>query len=240
MASRNRELLSNDDILRSSRRSRECVHRQILQRRFIRYPLTLPSSLPLAFVTYDHLQDICNKPTAIYWTSPDRCDSTYLEHYIYDKWSRGNIHSTDVEFSRFFAKLVAIQDPEPKQSISVNGVISIHSALIEQLRAAESQFADQDYENQNPYITGGLGFHHEQREYYKLEPLFRALLVIIDEPTIDATTQQVHLVRTGVTTGLGTPVSFQSFGQGNGDVVTVTLAEAVDFVLDLEQREKEA
>lgn len=36
------------------------------------------------------------------------------------------------------------------------------------------------------------------------------------------------------------PISFQSFEQESGDIVTISLAEAVDFVLDMEYLEKVA
>lgn len=145
-------------------------------------------------------------------------DKSYIIHSLQldlspalHKCSHGSIHSTDVEVSRFFAKLVVIKDPDRRESISANSVVIIHSALIERLRATEPQLADKDSERENALITGGLHFHHKQRGYHKLEPLFRALLIIVDKPTIGATTQIMHLIRTRVTNGLSSPYQLSKF-----------------------------
>jgi hypothetical protein len=39
-------------------------------------------------------------------------------------------------------------------------------------------------------LTGDLGFVFINRHYYKVEPLFRAILIIVDNPTMDAKTQK--------------------------------------------------
>jgi hypothetical protein len=93
----------NTEWLRKRRLAREQIHRRGLRWRFMgTYALAIPSSLPLPFVQYTHLQDLCNKNTAIYWTTPERIDTGYMERFIYEKWTQGNIHTTDLDFFRFF------------------------------------------------------------------------------------------------------------------------------------------
>jgi len=85
MAPQAKEKLSMEEFLRRSRVGRENNHRNIMRYKFIRTPLTISPALPFAFVTLDHLQDLCNKTTAIYWTRPGEVNSTYLEKLIYKK-----------------------------------------------------------------------------------------------------------------------------------------------------------
>ena len=63
--------------------------------------------------------------------------------------------------------------------------------------------------------------------------------MIVDEPTADVTTEKVHLFRAEFETGLIFPVTSKGFGQENTDMVPVTLVQAVNFVMNLDQRETE-
>ena len=77
--------------------------------------------------------------------------------------------------------------------------------------------------------------------YYKLQPLFRALIIIIDNHVGEQGAGQiVHLVRTGLASELSAPITFESIrpklgrdmdpGSDNDNVVTTTLSAAIDFV----------
>ena len=56
--------------------------------------------------------------------------------------------------------------------------------------------------------------------------------------TVEGAAQiEVSLVQTGITTGLSGPISFSRFGKGDEVSVTVTLAEAVDFIMELDELE---
>ena len=79
---------------------------------FVRFPLKLSPDLPLPTITFDHLQDLCNKATAIYTRQKRRQNRLHKEkikNYIFDKWVRGNIHSTDIEFYNFLAKFISLE-----------------------------------------------------------------------------------------------------------------------------------
>lgn len=47
--------------------------------------------------------------------------------------------------------------------------------------------------------------------HFKLQPLFHALCIVLDEPVENATEQIVYLVSTGITSGLSEPISLKGF-----------------------------
>jgi hypothetical protein len=91
-------------------------------------------------------------------------------------------------------------------------------------------------------------------KYHRLQPLFRALLVVVDSKYYktedDSTTvggMPVFLVRTGTEDGLSAPITFGSIAdkiegyEAEGQAVAKTSLEtAIDFVIALEQRERAA
>lgn len=94
-----------------------------------------------------------------------------------------------------------------------------------------------------------------EQEFYVLQPLFRAIAMVIRfntnahyEDTMDVRSTPVLIIRTGVEDGLSAPISFDSISEdlrtgvlcGDDDKVTAidtTLETAVDFLLGLEQLE---
>ena len=96
-----------------------------------------------------------------------------------------------------------------------------------------------------------LGINEEQHIHYELQPIFRSLIVIIDNYVSEKSTEKVvHLVRTNIASELSAPIAFESiepnfekdhlFGHGNDDVVSTTLSAAVDFIMALESRKQTA
>ena len=73
--------------------------------------------------------------------------------------------------------------------------------------------------------------------------MFRAIIIIVEGETElgctveEAAQIEVSLVQTGITTGLNGPISFLRLGKGDEVSVTITLAEAVDFAMELDERE---
>ena len=87
--------------------------------------------------------------------------------------------------------------------------------------------------------------------YYKLQSIFRALIIIIDSHASEKSTETVvHLIRTNMTSELSAPIILESirprfeqnlfFGHENKNVVSTTLSAAIDFVMALESREHAA
>lgn len=86
--------------------------------------------------------------------------------------------------------------------------------------------------------------------YYKLRPLFRALIMIVDDDATPGQEKIIHLICTHIPSELSAPITFESIspklesdkslGDDNKDVITTTLSAAIDFVTALEAREKNA
>jgi len=146
----------------------------------------------------------------------------------------------DVEFSRFFTKLIKLENHECASQISTQNVIDIHLALAKRLIATEPQFEEYSVDYPDQSVVGVFGFNGKQRHYFKLQPLFRALIIIIDEPTLDPASQKVHLARTGFTSGLSAPIDFERLGNEGSDVVIVCLSDVVQFIMELERCERMA
>lgn len=88
--------------------------------------------------------------------------------------------------------------------------------------------------------------------HYKLQSIFRALIIVIDSHASEKSTETVvNLVRTNMTSKLSAPIVLESirpqfeqnlfFGHiKNKNVVSTTLSAAIDFVMALESREHAA
>lgn len=233
--------IADRENFRKSRISRETVHRWCTELLFVRYPLKVVPRQPLPFITYDHLQDLCNKNVAIYRTAPIPFQQKQdFKDFIYKKWSRGNIHSTEIEFSTFFGKMIDIRDPNGDTvQTPFDDILEIHKALIDRHAETEPLFKDVE-ETMEPEKEGGLGFTSKQWQYHKIRALFRSLIMVID-PSVSYIpgSQAVHLVRTGVDF-LGAPIDFEGLGKKEEGSIMISLEKAADFVLELDGREAEA
>jgi hypothetical protein len=97
-----------------------------------------------------------------------------------------------------------------------------------------------DYCRDNRFIGG------HQVEFFQIKPLFSALVITIIEIGIPSESynveeQKVRLVRTGVTTGLSQPITFDGLTRlstiSENEVIT-TSPEAIRFAKDLDRREE--
>ncbi|KAK0614117.1 hypothetical protein B0T14DRAFT_570091 [Immersiella caudata] len=89
------------------------------------------------------------------------------------------------------------------------------------------------------------------RRFFVLQPLFRAIVIIIlsesfNVQMMDIGQLRVLLIRTGVEEGLSAPISFEPIAHqiyalphgSHGEIAVETLLDtAVDFILNLEERE---
>lgn len=100
-------------------------------------------------------------------------------------------------------------------------------------------------------IYGPIGIDQRQNRYYKLRPLFRALIIIVDPQTSQERTQRVvHLLRTNLPSKSNTPISFESIqpkldqemfpGCASDNLITTTRSSAIDYVMTLESRQQNA
>ncbi|CZR68560.1 uncharacterized protein PAC_18459 [Phialocephala subalpina] len=182
----------NTEVLKRFRDTREFYPRSHVRRAWLRFPLliTLSPELQLPFVTFDHLQDFCNKSIAIYGANT-------------------NINTLDCQYMEWMEET---------------------STLIGSWRNTWETAADVEYVRAM-----------DQPQYHKLKPLYRALLMVIEEETeINGEKTLVKLVRIGVTVGLSAPINFEEFGKPNEDVITLTLEQALDLVIRLENKVEEA
>ena len=58
--------------------------------------------------------------------------------------------------------------------------------------------------------NGPLGINKEQNKYYKLRPLFRALIIIVDRNVSEGAEPVVYLISTGIISGLSAPITFET------------------------------
>jgi hypothetical protein len=96
--------------------------------------------------------------------------------YIFNLWSHGDIHKLDIEFGRPFAKLVSIMQERPP---STKELIQLHEALCKASRVThQTGFVKEDNYNWSAdhHFIGG-----QQLEFYKLKPLLRALIIVINK-----------------------------------------------------------
>jgi hypothetical protein len=202
------------------------------------YPLE--EMFPLA-----QLQDCCNKFTAIYHGM--KTSREYLFNLIYTQWFKG--HQTDIEFGTFPAKLLRFQ--ARSASTTIADAIETHKVLCSQVEDCKRILDDHDGQSKLPYEHSFLHVNWDQRDFYRLLPLFRALIVVIDhenfEPDGDP---QAKMVLTGETEGLSAPIDFDHLvrkGKGglhttsdSKQVLQTTLKTAIRFVISLNQRELRA
>ena len=252
-----RPVRTNEEILRRVRYFEEWEHRRRREYFAVNRPLTLSlnHSLPIPQVQLEQIQDCCNKSTAIYYmTSRNLFD---VMHSIYEQWFRG--HDIDINFGNFVAKLIRLEIPSDEQKVTGEDVIGFHKAWCEHVEnslplcSPENGQTGTELEvlNYRRHRHGLLGINQEQYMHYKLQSIFRALIIIIDSRASEKSTETiVHLVRTNMTSDLSAPLTLERiksqfeqnlfFGHENKNVVSTTLSAAIDFVMALESREHAA
>ena len=260
-----RHNLSNEEIVHSLRYTQEVYHRRCRDYFSSNNPLILTPCLPNPPVRLEHIQDSCNKSTAVYSVTPhleprtlaysnDSSIRSELIYTLYEQWFCG--HDVDIDFGNFVAKLISIRIPSEKLAITIEDIIDIHRAWCDHVEytlpscSMKKSLTGTDIEDNNEY-HGPMGINQKQNRYYKVRPLFRALIIIVDHQTSQERAQRVvHLLRTNLPPGLSAPISFDGIqpkldremfpGYNSDDLVTTTLSSAIDFVMALELREQNA
>lgn len=254
---------SYEELIHDLRYGQEYYHRRCREYFSCNSPLILTPCLPNPSVKLEHIQDSCNKSTAIYSVTPhlephttaygqDSGKRSEIVYTIYEQWFCG--HDVDIEFGNFVAKFVSVRLPSDKQAITAENIIDIHRAWCDHVEYTlplcskkETEIEDHSY---NPDL-GPIGINELQNKYYKLRPLFRALIIIIDPQTSQKHAQRVvHLLRTNLPSEFSTPISFKNIqpkldqgmfpGHDSDNIITTTLSSAIDFVMTLESRQQHA
>ena len=250
-----RPVRTNEEILRRVRYFEEWEHRRRREYFAVNRPLTLSlnHSEAIPQVQLEQIQDCCNKLTAIYYmTSGKLFDVIYS---IYEQWFRN--HNIDINFGKFVAKLIRLEIPS-EQKVTGEDVIGFHKAWCEHVEISLSLCSPENSQTGTEleiftyrHHHGSLGINQEQYMHYKLQPIFCALIIIIDSHASEKSTETVvHLVRTNMTSELSAPITLESirpqfeqnlfFGYENKNVISTTLSAAIDFVMALESREHAA
>ena len=213
-------------------------------------------------VTRKKLRLFCNKITAFYWLQTAQLYSGSGERMlmpsivfatIYREWSQYYDLQQNIEFEHYIANPVRITSNGPS---TIRGVLKAHHSLSTQACDLMTK-SRQDNRLVSNRLTTEL-------QRYDIHPLYKAIILLIDRYEIDfqsdlvelfrledeAQQQTVLIVRSGSEAGLSAPISFDSLrakslpldrsdvdGQPMIDIVRTSLATAVRFVLDLEQRE---
>lgn len=239
-STREPEAVHNHEILARFPKHREYHHRFHVSTAWTRYPLsiTLSSMLEIPFFTFDHLQDFCSKSVALYAINmPEIWGKADVEEYVYQKWSRGDLHGQDIEFNHFLVKFVGLK--AEGRRMGVDDVRVTHTKLLHLLNKYEFWFSlDLDI----TLFDGDCMLDQKQAQYHRLESLYKALFIVIqdhEEIVVDKNTL-VKLVRTGSSEGLSEPFDFEVFGKKDEDVVVVTLDQALEYVMKMEDRERKA
>ncbi|KAL9580343.1 MAG: hypothetical protein Q9212_004554 [Teloschistes hypoglaucus] len=260
-----RSSLNNDIILRRLRASQEYDHRRYQEYFFEFGLLALPPSSSIPQVYLEHIQDSCNKSTAIYSITPRPephtdayCRDVALRieiiFLIYEQWFRD--HNVDIDFGNFVTKFIRIETSNDEQHQTIENIIKIHTAWCEHVeislplcsRKKDSTGAEID--DPSFEFHGCMGINRRQAMFYKLQPLFRALILVVDHRASSGAEKLVHLVRTNTPSKLSAPIDFDSIspklhsdmfsGHDKDNVVTTTLPVAIDFVTREERFSRES
>jgi hypothetical protein len=213
-------------------------------------------------VQRQHLAYICNQPTAFYYmqsaqttdtTGERRCTRRLIFAAIYKEWFSYCNNKPNIEFGHFFANLMRITETGPS---TVCGVIDTHRHIC----TRASRLINESFGGRADLA---IERHPSNQDHYSILPLYHALVVMLDDYdpgderdsngfiSLDkvAQHQTVLVARTGVEKCLSAPISLDSLkshslplGRSdisitNVDVVRVPLAIAVQFIVNLEERE---
>jgi hypothetical protein len=147
---------------------------------------------------------------------------------MYGTWSRGNIHARDIEVKRFIAKFTKVTPSG--YAASLQEILAIHNAMLERLKSCEIHFTDEDLE-----LEKFDGFLQAERnplflDQHKVEPHFCALIVVVT-PVLEILRKMWRNRRCGSfileLQGSVEPISFHIFGEGNMDMVTIPMEDAI-------------
>ncbi|GAB1316349.1 hypothetical protein MFIFM68171_06559 [Madurella fahalii] len=239
----------------------EGAHRHLIHLRGVTltYQPSVQNINHLPEMDVQHFKDTCNKTVPFYILANEQCQLVFmvLHNYIYRRWLRP--YRSEIEYERYICKFISPLDLDnhgstPPSTSVINSLISLNNAICTQVQALHHTYAERAAEYaKDPKSLGGREFVN-CHEFYVLQPLFRALLIVVccddyaNENSNTVGRLPVFMVRTGVQDGLSAPITFESIAdkiQGcpnhpDSNVVKTSLETAVDFIMGLEAREAAA
>ncbi len=231
-----------------------------------------------ADMTLEQADFCCNKSVALYIMTAEKTlfPRAYLllemlHNHLYDKWFRP--YRRELEYGQFLARTIVPQYPSLPTGAGpgdvVDIVVPVHAAISNRAEEARLALKELGPSLQNKSVleprlpreywrgldrNRSLSSIIRHQEFFILQPLFRALAIVIrgesfNAQVLDIGQLSVLVIRTGVEEGLSAPISFDpiahqisAFFHGSHceTAVKTALDTAVDFVMDLEEREMAA
>lgn len=202
-----------------------------------------PIDQPLPAMQKYDFADICNKTVPIYFFRYHCRFAGTLFNYIYRRWFKP--FQNEIEHGRFLTKFIApIHAKDRSQQIlaSVECFIALHKAVCTEVYARREEYTAAIASKPNHMNI------FEDPPNYVLQPPFEALILIINpehwtgEDSTAIGKLPVTMARTGVETGLSSPITFESIVDKideyiGENAVKTTLETAITFVMELEARE---
>ncbi|EHK46542.1 uncharacterized protein TrAtP1_005498 [Trichoderma atroviride] len=202
-----------------------------------------PIDQPLPPINQFEFPDFCNKSVPIYFLNGQWRFAGTLCNYIYRQWFKP--FRSEIEHGRFLTKYIAPKNAENRShpiTASIGSFIALHKAICTNIHQQRKEYA--------AVIASGADNHHIVKDHqnYVLQPLFEALVLVIDpgnwkgEDSTLIGRLPVTMARTGVETGLSSPITFESIVDKIDEyigetAVKTTLETAITFVTELEARE---
>lgn len=209
--------------------------------RFCHYYLSIYPQVPVPRIKLGEVQDCGNKSVAIYFTGQqsNRQVTGSMYDFIYRRWYHGT--NTDLEFNVFLARPIRLKTTaRPATSNILEDTLKVHLSLCSQLHERERILDAEDAATPTEMLLTSV--RKDQHQFYRIQPLFRALLMFFDHPAPWLEEGKVQLIKTGVTTGLSQPISFEDIPteepyDPGASMITTDFVSAIEFILSLERRE---
>ena len=207
-----------------------------------------------------NLEPLCNKPTMLYWElSAQESSHPYCRGFIfaciYKFWFRFHHNAPDIDFGKFFAHPIRITPTGPQ---TIPEILKMHAHLCDGAASHLKIVKSGD--------AGSCSIERSRWQRFHLLPLCRAIIVLFDklsEPMIERNDtillddevrrQSEVLVLTGYDQDLSSAVDFDTIraeslplarrdvsATDSANVIRVSLKTAVQFIAELQQREKRA
>lgn len=199
----------------------------------------------------EQFADTCNKTVPMYFIprSITHLLKMVVHNYVYRRWLQP--WESELDWQRFLCKPI-VPHGLPKEEIkpsssSLNTLVRLNQAICEATVALRDEYKWRAASGDD----GWKSCEVPNYESYILQPLFRAIMIVVSEAYYLNETSEavgklpVFLIRTGVEDGLSAPITFDAIsdsiisrvdGVGAGAVQT-TLETAIDFIIGLEERE---
>ncbi|KAI1740102.1 hypothetical protein F4680DRAFT_465866 [Xylaria scruposa] len=254
--------LPRHEILHQLRTDREYQHRhQLFFHSFLHlYEPSLEALQDSPEFNVQMSNEFCNKTAPIYVlrTRATRCLPlilTSVHNYVYRRWFRP--YKSEIEYGQFLVKLFAPRKLPPVDTASLKSIADLARDLTTTICSRVERVQQVHTPDQFKKLWPGINTRNidecmYQQKFFVLQPLFRAIALVVCETSFDMTLPSISqlpvlIVRTGTEKGLSAPISLDSITnyreklvegpRKEARAVRTTLEKAVTFLMDLEHRE---